>query len=79
METYELADGGILLYDHAFLPPDLADKYFVELRDTCAWEQKPASFGHVPPRLKSSYSSLPWQRGLRRNDNAVGHPNWNLI
>ena len=40
METIELADGGILLYDDAFLPPDLADQYFVELRDQSAWEQK---------------------------------------
>ena len=34
MDTIELADGGILLYHDAFLPPDLADRYFVELRDT---------------------------------------------
>ena len=32
METIELADGGILLYDDAFLPPDLAGRYFAELR-----------------------------------------------
>ena len=36
METIELTDGGILLYDAAFLPPDLADRYFIELRDQCA-------------------------------------------
>ena len=36
MATLELADGGILLYDDTFLPPDLADRYFVELRDTSA-------------------------------------------
>ena len=34
LETIELADGGILLYAEAFLPPDLANRYFVELRDT---------------------------------------------
>ena len=55
MDTIELADGGILLYDDAFLPPDLADRYFVELRDTSAWEQKKAIFGHLQPRLTASY------------------------
>ena len=50
METIELTDGGLLLYDEAFLPPDLADRYFVELRDHCAWEQKPGSFrSHAAP------------------------------
>jgi alkylated DNA repair dioxygenase AlkB len=55
MDTIELADGGILLYHDAFLPPDLADCYFVELRDTSAWEQKKATFGHLQPRLTASY------------------------
>jgi alkylated DNA repair dioxygenase AlkB len=55
METINLADGGVLLYDDAFLPPDLADRYFVELRDTLAWEQKPGVFGHMQPRLSASY------------------------
>ncbi len=55
METIELADGGILLYDEAFLPPDLADRYFVELRDHCAWGQRPGVFGHMQPRLTASY------------------------
>lgn len=55
METIELADGGILLYDRAFLAPDQADHYFVELRDTSAWDQKKAAFGHMQPRLTASY------------------------
>ena len=55
MDTIELTDGGLLLYDEAFLPPDLADRYFVELRDHCAWEQKPGVFGHMQPRLTASY------------------------
>jgi alkylated DNA repair dioxygenase AlkB len=55
MDTFELADGGILLYDEAFLSPDLADRYFAELRDQCAWEQKPGVFGHRQPRLTASY------------------------
>ena len=55
MDTIELTDGGILLYDDSFLPRDTADRYFVELRDHSAWEQKPASFGHLQPRLTASY------------------------
>jgi|SRR5436190_5458390 len=55
METIELADGGILLYDEAFLSPDHADRYFAELRDTVPWEQKKAAFGHMQPRLTASY------------------------
>lgn len=55
MQTIELTDGGILLYEEAFLPADLADHYFVDLRDHCAWEQKPGVFGHMQPRLTASY------------------------
>ncbi len=50
-----LADGGILLYDENFLSPGDADRYFVELRDQCTWEQKPGVFGHMQPRLTASY------------------------
>ena len=55
MDTINLTDGGILLYNEAFLPPDIADRYFAELRDDCAWEQKPGIFGHMQPRLIASY------------------------
>jgi len=55
METIELTDGGLLLYDEAFLPRELADRYFIELRDQCIWEQKPGIFGHMQPRLTASY------------------------
>jgi alkylated DNA repair dioxygenase AlkB len=55
MQTIELTDGGLLLYDDAFLPPDLAERYFTELRDTAIWEQKKAVFGHLQPRLTASY------------------------
>jgi hypothetical protein len=55
LETIELTDGGILLYEEASLPPELADRYFVELRDQCSWEQKPGVFGHMQPRLTASY------------------------
>jgi hypothetical protein len=53
MEKIELTDGGILLYDAAFLPPALADRYL--MRDQCVWEQKPGVFGHMQPRLTASY------------------------
>jgi alkylated DNA repair dioxygenase AlkB len=79
METFELADGGLLSYDDAFLSPDLADRYFVELRDKSPWEQKQASFGRMQPRLTASYGdegityhysgtenkALPWTVTLR--------------
>jgi len=55
METIELEDGGLLLYDDSFLSPDFADRYFAELRDHCQWEQKPRIFGHMQPRLIASY------------------------
>lgn len=55
LRTIELTDGGILLYDEAFLPSALADRYFIELRDKCVWEQKPGVFGHMQPRLTASY------------------------
>ncbi len=79
MKMIELADGGIILYDDAFLPSDLADDYFVELRDTAAWEQKKGAFGQMQPRLTASYGdegvtyvysgtvnqALPWTPTLR--------------
>jgi len=55
LQTVELTDGGILLYDEKFLPSELADRYFSELRDQIAWEQKPGIFGHMQPRLIASY------------------------
>src|SRR5262249_13203248 len=55
MDTIELAHGRLLLYEEAFLPADLADRYFVELRDTAPWEQKKAAFGHWQPRLPAAY------------------------
>jgi hypothetical protein len=41
MRTIELTDGGILLYDELFLPPDLASEYFAELLEKTPWERKP--------------------------------------
>jgi alkylated DNA repair dioxygenase AlkB len=79
MKILNLADGGILVYDEHFLSAELADHYFAELRGTCAWEQKPGVFGHMQPRLISSYGddgivyrysgrdnvALPWTTTLR--------------
>jgi len=58
MKTIRLTDGGLLLYEEAFLPAELADRYFVELRDQVAWEQKPGVFGHMQPRLTASYGDV---------------------
>lgn len=55
MQIFELRDGGILLYDEAFLPAELADRFFVTIRDGCVWVQKPGIFGHMQPRLTASY------------------------
>lgn len=55
MSYIQLQDGGILIYEETFLPSELADRYFVELRDHCRWEQKPGIFGHMQPRLTASY------------------------
>ena len=43
------------MYDESFFPTDLADRYFTELRDSSAWEQKQAAFGHMQTRLTASY------------------------
>ena len=55
MHTVELVDGGRLLYDESFLSPEVSDRYFAELRDSTIWEQKPAIFGYLQPRLTASY------------------------
>lgn len=55
METIELQDGGLLLFDAAFLPSEIANQHFVGLLDHCQWEQKPGIFGHMQPRLIASY------------------------
>ena len=54
LQTIELTDGGVLLYEESFLPSELADRYFVAIRDECICEQKPGIFGHMQPRLTAS-------------------------
>ena len=58
MNSINLKDGGLLLYEESFLHPDDADRFFAELRDHCQWTQKPALFGHMQPRLTASYGDL---------------------
>ena len=55
IERIELREGGLILYDDAFLTPGYADRYFENLRDHCKWEQKPGIFGYMQPRLIASY------------------------
>lgn len=55
MKNIKLTDGGLLQYDDAFLPANDADRYFTQLQQECAWEQKPGLFGHPQPRLIASY------------------------
>jgi alkylated DNA repair dioxygenase AlkB len=54
-QIHDLADGGKLIYLRDFLPPEAAQQYFKELRDTAPWEQKPGVFGNKQPRLTASY------------------------
>ena len=55
MTRTELKDGGLIVFDDSFLSSEIADHYFVELRDHCRWEQKPGIFGHMQPRLIASH------------------------
>ena len=78
LQTIQLADGGLLLFEANFFSQELADRYFAAIRDECCWEQKPGIFGHMQPRLTASYGdagvtyrysntvnvSLPWTSTL---------------
>lgn len=55
MQTFELADGGLLLYQEGFLPSPEADRYLSELLASTKWEQKAAAFGYRQPRLTASF------------------------
>jgi alkylated DNA repair dioxygenase AlkB len=77
-QHWELADGGLLLYDEHFLPADLAWTCFEELRQHVVWQQQRGAFGHPQPRLTAAYGdegityrysgtvnfALPWTRTL---------------
>lgn len=78
MQEIKLRDGGLLIYDEAFLSVELADRYFMQLLENCPWQQKPGIFGHMQPRLIASfgdpgvsyrysgadYQGLPWNETL---------------
>lgn len=78
IERVELRDGGLLLFNDAFLTANDAYRYFENLRDHCHWEQKPGIFGYMQPRLIASYGdegitykysgvenvALPWTKML---------------
>lgn len=70
METFELSGGGILLIEDHFLPPELAEHYFLQLRDRCRWEQRPGIFGHMQPRLIASYGD----EGVSYRYSGADHP-----
>jgi len=55
LATIHLADEGVVLHAPGFLPVDGADQAFAELRDRCDWEQRPALFGHLQPRLTAAH------------------------
>jgi len=75
----------LLSYWPSFLPQETADKYFVDLRDNCLWEQKPGIFGYMQPRLIASYGdagvtyrysgvlnvALPWTPSLLQIKNKI--------
>ena len=55
MRPVDLRDGGLLVYDPAFLPRPEADALFAHLRDTAPWKQE----GRPPrmfPRLTAWYA-----------------------
>jgi alkylated DNA repair dioxygenase AlkB len=54
-QVHDLADGGKLVYLPSFLAPEVAQRYFEELRDTAPWKQEKAAWGRLQPRLTASY------------------------
>jgi alkylated DNA repair dioxygenase AlkB len=56
VERHEIADGGLLVYDPAFLPRDQADELFAALRDRTPWKQEAGSFGRPFPRLTAYHA-----------------------
>jgi len=48
MERHDLRDGGLLLYDPAFLAPVEATMLFEHLLDAVPWKQESGRFGPMP-------------------------------
>lgn len=61
MQTTELKDGRLIVYDDAFLPATVADRYFEDLRDDCH---------HGKLHVRRTCQTLV-ERGQRRNVRSV--------
>jgi alkylated DNA repair dioxygenase AlkB len=55
MQRLDLGNGSFMEIGATFFSKETADRYFLELQSQCRWEQKPGIFGHMQPRLISSY------------------------
>lgn len=55
-EPIQLADGGTLHYDEAFLPRAAADELLQALKTQTPWKQEISAFGHPFPRLTAWYA-----------------------
>ncbi|QDS88311.1 hypothetical protein EC9_25010 [Rosistilla ulvae] len=58
LDFLELDDGGLLHFQPNFLPAEVSDRCFEQLRDQVDWHQKPALFGHMQPRLSASFGDV---------------------
>ena len=76
IERIELKDGGLLLYDDTFLPPNHADRYFENLRDHCKWEPKLGIFGSAKKRsfMRGSHHSDPDESSIALSRRQLGRP-----
>lgn len=56
VQRFDIADGGVLLLDSCFLPPDEAHLLLDTLRTKTPWKQEIGSFGRPFPRLTAYYA-----------------------
>ena len=69
-QRFEIADGGLLLYQPHFLTPGDADDLFETLKRDTPWKQEVASFGRPLPRLTAYYADP----GVAYRYSGVEHP-----
>jgi alkylated DNA repair dioxygenase AlkB len=55
-ERLEVEDGGVIIYDPAFLGRDEADRLYAELRSDVPWRQEVGGWGRPFPRLTAWYA-----------------------
>jgi alkylated DNA repair dioxygenase AlkB len=95
LERIPVRDGGLLLYDEAFLPPPEAADLLTHLRDTVPWKQEgrpPRMFPrlsawYADPGLSYTYSgvthrALPWTPELltvKERAEAAAGSTWNSL